>query len=196
MKGWVAFLQSAANAGVVWHRTMLGALCLAAPIALVPQTVMAQTVTSAESEAIVVTPLSFIKTQDLDFGSIIPGPNNGGVTLDPDGSVTTTGGIVVLAGSTQVARFAGYGSFGQFVTINLDRNRYDLTRIGGTQTMRMRNMTIGSAPPSPLGTPVRTFFIGSPSGAFAFSVAGEVRVRRNQAPGIYEGQFEVTLEYQ
>ncbi len=196
MKGWVAFLQSAANAGVRWHRMMLVALCLAAPIALVPQTALAQSSTSAESEAVVVTPLSFIKVEDLDFGSIIPGTNNGWITLSPDGTVATTGGIVVLSGSSQAAEFAGYGAVNQIVTIRLDRNRYNLTRIGGTETMRLRRITIGSVPPTTLGTNIRTFRIVSPSGAFAFRVGGQLRVRANQAPGVYETQFDVTLEYQ
>lgn len=196
MRGWIAFLQSAASAGGKWHRTGLGALLLALATASIPQTALAQSGTSAESEALIVTPLSFIKAENLDFGSIIPGTNNGWITLSPGGAVTTTGGIIVLPGSSQPAKFAGYGAVNQLVTIRLNRNNYSLTRIGGTETMRLRRITIGSAPPTTLGANIRTFRIVAPSGAFAFTVGGQLRVRPNQAPGVYQTEFDVTLEYQ
>jgi len=104
-------------------------------------------VESSEARAFLVTPLSFVKQFDLDFGDIIPGDNGGTVTVIPDGSVTTTGDVIQIDGTQQAGLFWGYGTFNQLVRIQFDANEYTLTRIGGTETMTMTTTTIGSIPP-------------------------------------------------
>ena len=149
---------------------------------------------TANAEALAITPLSLVKEQDLDFGYIIPGTTTGFVTLSPSNAVTTTGGIIVT-GTTQNAAFYGYGSFNQILRIYIDANQYNLVRQGGTQTMRLDQMTIGSTPPVVIGTAPRTFRIASASGLFRFTMGGRLRVLANQMPGTYVGQFAVSVEY-
>lgn len=173
--------------------THLCALC-AALILTTPA--YAQDSTSPTSRVVVVTPLSFVKDKDLNFGDILPGNSRGFVTLAPDGTVTTSGGVQLVTGSPQGATFWGYGTFLQRVRINLDRNAYTLTRQGGPETMRMDRITIGSRPPTTLSTRPRTFLIGNPDGYFTFGIGGRLRVGANQAPGTYQATFTVTLEYQ
>ena len=158
-----------------------------------PALAQAQSAT-ANAEALAITPLSLVKEQDLDFGYIIPGTTTGFVTLSPSNAVTTTGGIIVT-GNTQNAAFYGYGTFNQFLRIYIDANQYNLVRQGGTQTMRLDQMTIGSVPPVVIGTAPRTFRIGSASGLFRFTMGGRLRVQPNQMPGTYVGQFAVSVEY-
>ncbi len=156
----------------------------------------AQASQSSEASAFLVTPLSFVKETDLDFGVIIPGDTNGTVFMDSTGAVATSGGIIVQGGTQQPARFWGYGEFNQRVLINIDANTYTLTRVGGSETMLYDQVTIGSRPPIIITTAPRRFRIANPDGFFAFTIAGRLQVAADQAPGVYEGQFTVVLEYE
>lgn len=171
---------------------------LVAAILLVcwPSVTSAQDTDQASAEAFLVTPLSFVKQLDLDFGQIIPGDSDGVVVMDSVGDVTTTGGIIQINGTQQPARFWGYGTFNQRVLINVDANSYTLTRDGGTETMIMGQVLIGSQPPIIISTNPRRFRIGDPDGYFSFTMAGRLRVAADQTAGVYSGEFTVTLEYQ
>lgn len=175
----------------------IGGAALAAMIALAaPGEARAQNSgINVPVELTVLTPLSFIKTRDLDFGQIVPGTTAGTVVLAPDGSVSTTGGVRLATGSPQAAHFAGYGTSGQFVRINLNGNTFPIARIGGGGTMTMRRITINSTPPNTLGTGFRWFRIGAANGIFNFDLGATLDVAANQPPGHYEGTFQVTLEY-
>ena len=164
--------------------------------ALLPTVAAAQDADTADASAFLVTPLSFVKQTDLDFGQIIASNTAGTVTMDSTGAVTTTGGVTQVDGTQIPARFWGYGTFNQRVLINIDANTYTLTRQGGTETMLMDQVTIGSSPPIIIGTNPRRFRIANPDGYFSFTIAGRLQVGADQAPGIYEGEFTVTLEYE
>ena len=174
----------------------LRALLVSLVLGLMPGTLSAQDSSSSDTEALLLTPLSFFKADDLDFGQIIPSDTAGTVVMDSTGAVTTTGGVIQINGTQQVARFWGYGSFNQGVRINVNANSHILTRDGGTETMVMDQVLIGSAPPTVITTSPRTFRIVNANGYFAFSLAGRLQVAANQAPGAYIGEFAVTLEYQ
>lgn len=178
-------------------KSFVGTLLLAAlALFAAPNAAMAQDSDQAEASAFLVTPLSFVKELDLDFGQIIPGNTNGTVTMDSTGAVTTTGGIIQIAGTQQPARFWGYGTFNQRVLINVDANNYTLVRDGGTETMLLDQILIGSQPPIIINTNPRRFRIANPDGYFSFTIAGRLRVAADQAPGVYSGEFTVQLEYE
>jgi hypothetical protein len=142
-------------------RLFLSVAALLASLAVMPHAALAQGETAtAETELLAITPLSLVKEQDLDFGFIIPSTTTGFVTLSPSNVVTTTNGIIVT-GTTQNAAFYGYGTFNQRLRIYLNANQYNLVRQGGTQTMRLDQVTIGSTPPVVIGTAPRTFRIAS-----------------------------------
>ncbi|MGB3469207.1 MAG: DUF4402 domain-containing protein [Erythrobacter sp.] len=151
---------------------------------------------SADSRALIITPLSFVRNTDLDFGQIIPANADGTIFMDSNGAVTTTNGIQHIDGTQAPAEFWGYGSFNQRVLINIDANTYTLTRNGGTETMLFDQVTIGSRPPILLTTNPRRFRIINAQGIFAFAVSGRLQVGANQPAGTYTGQFSVTLEYE
>ncbi|MFU7529088.1 DUF4402 domain-containing protein [Qipengyuania sp. ASV99] len=161
-----------------------------------PAALAAQTTEPSEAQAFVVTPLSFVKQFDLDFGQIIPGDTNGAVVMDSTGAVTTTGGIIQINGTQQPARFWGFGTFNQRVLINSDATSYVLTREGGSETMVMDQLLIGSQPPIVINTNPRRFRIVNPDGYFSFTIAGRLQVAANQASGVYSGEFTIQLEYE
>lgn len=163
---------------------------------LMPSVALAQEAEASDATALVVTPLSFLKQRDLVFGTIIPSTSNGTVTMDSAGNVSTTSGIIHISGTQEPASFTGFGALNQIVRINIDADSHILTRNGGTQTILMDAILIGSRPPIVLDTRVRRFRIGSQSGIFAFNIAGRLQIPANALPGTYEGEFTVTLEYE
>ena len=163
----------------------------------IPSVASAQaTQQSSDSRAFLVTPLSFEKQLDLDFGQIIAGDTDGVIVMDSAGDIFTSGGVTHIAGTQQPARFAGFGAFLQTVLINVDANQYILTRNGGTETMLMDTLLIGSQPPIIINTNPRRFRIVNPAGFFFFTIAGRLQVPANAVPGVYEGEFTVALEYE
>jgi len=155
-----------------------------------------ETTEEGDARAFLVTPLSFVKEDDLNFGDLFVTNAPGTVIMDSAGNVTTFGGVTHRDGTQQPARFWGYGSFRQSVLINADANSYVLTRQGGTETMILDRLAIGSQPPIIINTNPRRFRIANPDGYFSFTIAGRLRVGANQPPGLYQGEFTIQLEYE
>ena len=155
--------------------------------------VHAQQTAQAQSEAIVLRPLSFFKVNDLSFGDIIPSNAAGTVTLEPDGSRTRTGGVTLAGNGGEPARFAGLGTVNRQVNISLGSNTIWLT--GPGVRMRARTFEIGSTPTAILSTSPTRFRITSPLGNYNFPVGATLEVGANQAPGDYSGTFTITLNY-
>lgn len=155
--------------------------------------VQAQQTAQSQSEAIVLRPLSFFKVNDLDFGDIIPSNAAGTVTIAPDGSRSRTGGVTLAGNNGAPARFAGLGSFNRQVNISLGSNMIWLT--GPGIRMRARTFEIGSTPTAVLSTSPTRFRITSPLGNYNFPVGATLEVGANQAPGVYNGTFTITLNY-
>lgn len=123
-----------------------------------PHSGRAQTATqSGRAEVGVVTPLSFIQTEDLHFGQIFASNTAGTVTVAPDGTRTRTGGVTLFGNSQQAAEFAGMGSFNQRVQISLGSNSIFLTGPGVRMRARLynRQYTYGSFDDHPAGIPYR-----------------------------------------
>lgn len=154
----------------------------------------------------VVSRLSFINVEELEFGALLSGATAGTVTVSPGGVRTKTGGVTLVGGLVQPARFAGQGRFNQIVLISLLTAPTTLTRVGGTETMQLDTLTIGSTPTAVLTISPTSFRIGRdtgvapgggrPTGIFNFPIGGTLRVNANQVPGDYVGTFAVTLNYQ
>lgn len=151
---------------------------------------------TGEATAIVVQRLSFIKTQDLDFGQFAATNRAGTVTIAPNGTRTATGGVVLAGRSGQPASFSGYGFPNQTVRISVSSATGTVTRQGGTQTMRFDTFIVGSTPQAQITTQPLAFRIASSNGMFAFPLGATLRVNANQVPGVYVGTFNVVLDYQ
>jgi hypothetical protein len=162
-------------------------------LATIPVVAQAGTI-SGDAQVGVVTPLSFIQVENLDFGSVISGNTAGTVTLSPANVRTATGGVVLVGNGFQSGRFAGMGAQNQRVRIRLTPNTIVLT--GPGPSMTVSNFTI-----DPAGTLQQIG--GSPNyrilpanGIFLFTVGGRLNVGANQPAGFYSGTFTATLDYQ
>jgi spore coat protein U-like protein len=171
--------------------------CIAAIAACIAPTASYAASGQADGKVVVVSALSFLSVEELEFGSILPSAAAGTVTVAPDGSRSRTGGVTLVGGSpVQPARFAGRGSFNQTVLISLAAPSFTLTRQGGTETMILDTIVIGSTPTAVLTTSPRGFRIANATGIFNFPVGGRLRVNANQVPGDYQGNLTLTLNYQ
>jgi spore coat protein U-like protein len=150
--------------------------------------------TTADAQIAVVRPLEFIKVEDLNFGRVIRGNTAGTVTIEPNGTRTKTGGVILNGTGHQPARFAGMGTFNQRVDVSLGANQIFITGPGAP--MRVHTFVVGSTPTAVLTTTPRRFYIASASGIFNFPVGATLDVGANQTPGTYTGTWTITLNYQ
>ena len=171
--------------------------------ALIAQPAVAQTiVASAGARATVVEPLGLVKIQDLVFGRIAARPMAGTVTVNPNTGTCTITGPILRVGQCQYAEFAGFGVRRFTVRIAIPTT-ITLTGPGGA-TMVANTITLGTAPGlvyiggngNGLGNGNRRYQITSNTGIFTMRVGGRLNVGANQAPGVYTGTFNVTVNYQ
>lgn len=150
--------------------------------------------TQGDAKVAVVTPLSFINYESLDFGQIIPANVAGTVTISSNNARSATNGIVLVGTDYQAARFAGMGAQGERVRIRITPGTVALA--GPGPAMTVSNFAIG--PDSTLqqvgGSP--NYRILPANGIFTFTVGGRLNVGANQPAGTYSGTFTATLDYQ
>jgi len=167
-----------------WWRLMKTALLTL--IILGPGLAARAATTTATSQAVIVRPLSIVKTADLRFGSIIPGAAAGTVNINPGSGLRTSSGPLTLVGTDYgSAHFVGYAD--RFRIVLVTRGPLPvLTRTGGGPTMTMNVTGLSST-----GT---LFFV--PAASFIdIDVGGTLAVGANQAPGFYTGTFNITMTY-
>lgn len=170
------------------------ALLAGTALVAAPQAAAQAATSTARTEAIVLTPLSFFKVDDLDFGDIIPNPGAAGtVRLQPNGTRTATGGVILVGSTHQPARFAGLGTRNQQVAISLQSSSTWI--YGPGPRMLVRTFEIGSTPTTILTTTPLRFRITSTIGAFNFPLGAILEVGANQTAGDYVGTFTINLNY-
>lgn len=158
-----------------------------APIAALcvwlPTTAQAATA-DAQAQVTIVTPLSIVKTDDLRFGSIIPGPVAGTVNINAATGARTSSGPLVLVGNDYGrAHFIGLADRFRIVIVNVGAPPV-LTRVGGGATMNVTSLQRESW----------LYFV--PANNFVdVNIGGTLAVGANQAPGLYTGSFTVTMNY-
>ena len=119
------------------------ALPIAAAAAMLPAAAAAAD-SNAIANAAVVRPNTLIKTDDLDFGTLVSGPTGGTVTVSPvTNSRTTGGGVTPVGGGAHRAEFQGTG--GRLLIFVSGSTSVTLTRAGGGAAP----MTASSAPRRP-----------------------------------------------
>lgn len=140
-------------------------------------------VESAESRVVVVTPLSLIKSDDLEFGSMLSGAA-GTVTISATtGARSSTGGVTPIGADYGRAQFAGMAQLGLFTTISIPGST-TLNRVGG-----------GASMPTTLVLEGSTLRLFTGSAIQFFRVGGTLTVSANKLPGTYQGTFNMTVNY-
>lgn len=138
----------------------------------------------------VVSPLSLIKIRDLEFGTIFlaDGAAGGSVIIDPnqpEASEVTLTGDLIGGGDAHSAQFGGAPERTKKIKIRIPKGDITLTRIGGAETLIARDFTLE-------GDDQRTV---PGSTYFDFRVGATLDVPAGTAEGVYEGDFEVQVQY-
>ena len=147
---------------------------------------------SGTANAAVVRPNTLIKTDDLDFGTLISGATGGSVTIDPvTNARTASGGVTPVGSAAQRAIFQGTGGI-LFITVS-GSTSVTLTRAGGgapamTASLVRAASTSGGGIALLGGTLL-------PSGVQTYYIGGTLTVPANQPEGDYSGTFTLTVNY-
>lgn len=139
----------------------------------------------AKANAQILLPASFVKMMDMDFGSLTVSSAGTAILDSNSGSVTTTGGVLLVGGSPHAAGFDAVSPTRNIVKITLPKQAVTLTRVGGTETMTLDTWTIN-------GSTTHNVVAHE---EFQFQVGGTLHVGANQVEGVYLGSFDVTLNY-
>lgn len=159
-------------------------LCVA-PACLVTSPAPAATQNS-DAEARILEQLTLTQISVLDFGTIIPSNTAGQINIRRNNGVCVAQGGVTLVGTDcQRGEFLITGPSRQRVRITLDSAPITLNHQSGFVTMTMDRVRING------NRNKRLDF----SGQRTFFVSGRLQVRANQPEGIYNGTFNVTVDY-
>lgn len=136
--------------------------------------------------ALILVPLTLVKTDDLQFGTLIPSAISGTAMIDPaTGARSVAGGVTGVASDVgRRATFAGAGSPNQLVVLSVTAPA-NLTSVAG-DTLPVLALLLD-------GPPLRT--IDPTTRAFYFGVGGIIQVNANQPEGLYTSTFDVTADY-
>ena len=140
---------------------------------------------NAVSTVVITPPASVRKMEDLNFASLTV-TTAGTAIVDPNtDGMTTTGGVLYVAGLHYAAQFEAVSPIKSVVIIRIPRQPITVTRVGGTETMTVSNWTLS-------GDSRRTV---AAQELFEFKVGGTLFVNANQAEGLYLGTFAVEVQY-
>ena len=142
-------------------------------------------------------------TQDLEFGSIVAGPGGGTFTVRPDGTSAMTGNLVPV-GENYPAAFllerriliefpAGYEPDlpDSITLVHVADPSHTMTVSDLTSDFGRTILQVSLPFLPPIRVPA---WLGRTE--YDFRVGGTLTVPEGQAPGLYEGAFEVVVEFQ
>lgn len=140
----------------------------------------------ARAEALILLPLTLSRIDDLSFGTVIPSTTSlGTVTIPANGNPRTAAGagVTLVASDPGLrARFAGAGSAGQNVFINVTSPG---TLSNGTDTVTVISLVMDRPALIQIDA----------TRAFTFYVGGTIQLAPNQPEGLYSAEFDVTAQY-
>lgn len=136
---------------------------------------------NADATAQILDTLQIDNTADLDFGQVgVTGA--GTVTVSTAGAATCSVNLV-CAGTSSAAAFTVEGTANTNVSIVLD-NISNLSGPGADLVLSALTSSAGAS------------LALDGSGAGSFTVGGTIAVAANQTPGVYNGSFDATVEYE
>jgi hypothetical protein len=181
--------------------TLLGASALAsiatpAAAQTTPATSEVAASPPAEAKALLLRPLTFVKMEDLDFGTIASGATAGTVTINPETGVRSTlGGVTGLTSAPGArALFAGSGTAEQNVAVISLTAPSDLVNtvvVSPTVTVVNKipvvELTLDGSETRQIDPTTLAFYVG---------VGGTISVAADQPEGFYSAEFDITADYQ
>ena len=142
--------------------------------------------TPPSGRALRLIPLKLTKIDDLSFGSVIPSPISGVVTINATtGARTIAGGVTAVPSDVgRRAYFGGAGAPNQLVVVSVTPPA-QLTS-GAGDTLTVLALTLDGPPMRTIHPVNRTFFFG---------VGGIILIGADQPEGVYTSDYNVTADY-
>ncbi|WP_158500123.1 DUF4402 domain-containing protein [Sphingopyxis macrogoltabida] len=148
--------------------------------------------TSVTANAAIVRPNTLIKTDDLDFGTLVSGATGGTVTVNAlTGARTTSGGVSPVGNDAQRAVFQGTGGI-LLITVSGSTSVTLARAGGGAPTMTASLVRAASTSGGGIALLGSTLL---PSGVQTYYIGGTLTVPANQPDGDYSGTFTLTVNY-
>lgn len=168
-------------------------LCLAAVAATIASATpaFAQLASAtAEARGVVLQPLTLVRLQDLDFGTVVSSAAAGTVTIDADtGARGVTGGVTAVPSYPgDRGLFQGAGTPGNDVILSLSAPGLLISQSNPADTITVNSMVLDNG-----NATTRT--IGA-TGVFEVGVGGDFAIAANQPAGLYAADFDLTADYQ
>lgn len=176
----------------VWGTKMrltLGIAALAATFVAASPAAAQTASADGVARGVVVQPLTLTWISDLDFGTVVStaAPGTVRIAATAAGTRTVLGGVNAVASYPGgAAQFQGAGTTNQDVDLTLS---WPTLLASGANTITVNDMYLDG------GTDTQTVTIGA-TGVFNVYVGGEFALAANQPAGLYEGDFQLTAEYQ
>ena len=158
---------------------------LVAILSIASFTAKAQVSATATATATIITPISILKTVDMNFGNIAVSTTAGTVVLTPAGGRTAIGvTLPTVSGTVTSAKFTVSGLTGSTYSVSLPSAALTLT--SGSNTMTVNAFT---STPSPIGTLT--------GGSQELAVGATLNLAASQPAGTYVSltPFTVTVNY-
>jgi hypothetical protein len=142
--------------------------------------------TPPPGRALLLIPLRLTKIDDLSFGSVIPSPVSGVVTINAvTGARSVAGGVTAVPSDVgRRAYFGGAGSPNQQVIVSVTPPA-QLTSVAG-DTVPVLALTLDGPPVRSIHPVDRTFFFG---------IGGVILINADQPEGVYTADYNVTADY-
>jgi hypothetical protein len=178
----------------MWGTKMRFNLYLAAAAAtLAASPAFAQAVTDtadATARGVVLQQHSLINNGALDFGIVTTDGTSAGtvvIAASSTGTRTNTGGVTLLPGASQAARFDGLAAPLETVVLTLTPPVGGVIQDAAGDTITVNSMSVDAAGLT------RT---ADANGNFTVYVGGDFGLTATQTAGVYSAQFKLTAEYQ
>ena len=144
---------------------------------------------TASANAEILTTISVVKNQNLDFGKIaVNGAGTLTVSADESAPVACPA-TLVCQGARVPAKFTISGTNGSGTTASVRQASVSLT--SGANSMTLNAFSVFFPNGSTLTLPNVTATLGTAG----FNVGGSLAVGAAQAPGLYTGTFDVDVDY-
>ncbi len=146
---------------------------------------------SGQTQTLINKGVNISKNADLHFGDFAAGTSQSRFRMDPDSGtiIQLNGNATSLGGTQTAASFTAFGTPLATVRMTVSQNQIDLTRVNGTETMRVDQFRFDGGN----GTRNRTL---NASGSATYKLGGRLTINPNQTGGAYVGNFNMTIDYQ
>ena len=139
---------------------------------------------SATATANIVQAITITQNAGLNFGTIVPAAAAATVAVDTGGA-RTCGGSLTCSGTVAAGAFTATGTGGMTVLISSDASTSIDDGAGGGAPMSVTGLTVSAASA-----------VLSGGGSTTFTVGGTLNVGANQVAGVYNGTYNVNVNYQ